>query len=143
MRLPPTRVLAILCAPALALSLSACAQTVSTSGLNGESKAAAETIKDLQSNVTSGEQKKICKDDLASAVVKRLQTSPGGCQQAIKEQVTEIDALELTVESVQLGGTPAARTATAHVKSIYSGKKRKSTMSLVKEGGKWKISSFS
>ena len=57
MRLPPTRLFAILCAPALALSLSACAQTVSTSGLKGEAKAAAETIKDLQSNVTSGEQK--------------------------------------------------------------------------------------
>jgi hypothetical protein len=35
MRLPLTRLFAILCAPALALSLSACAQTVSTSGLKG------------------------------------------------------------------------------------------------------------
>jgi hypothetical protein len=143
MRLPPTRFLAILCAPALALSLTACAQTVSTSGLKGEAKAAAETIKDLQSNVTSGEQKKICKVDLASAVVKRLQALPGGCEQAIKEQLTEIDAVELSVVSVALGGTPTARTATARVKSIYSGKKKTSTMSLVKESGKWKISSFS
>jgi copper chaperone CopZ len=68
---------------------------------------------------------------------------PGGCEQAIKEQLTEIDAVELSVVSVALGGTPTARTATARVKSIYSGKKKTSTMSLVKESGKWKISSFS
>jgi hypothetical protein len=137
------RALALFCAPALALGLSACAATVSTSGLKGEAKAAAETIKDLQSNVTAGDQKKICEGDLASAVVKRLASSKGGCQEAVKKQLAEIDSVELTVEAVQISGT----TATARVKSIYSGKKRISSMSLVKEGAgsksKWKISSFS
>jgi hypothetical protein len=136
------RHVAMLCAPALALGLSACAQTVSTSGLKGEAKAAAETVKDLQSDVTSGEQKKICKDDLARAVVARLSAVSGGCQQAVKEQLSEIDSVELSVQSVRLGGTAGARTATAHVKSIYSGKKKVSTMSLVKEGDRWRISSF-
>jgi hypothetical protein len=134
----PKRAAVLLCAPALALGLSACAATVSTSGLKGEAKAAAETIKDLQSNVTAGEQKKICEDDLSSAVVKRLGGS-GGCQEAIKKQLGEISAVELTVESVQVSGT----SATAKVKSIYSGKKTISTMTLVKEGKKWKISAFS
>ncbi len=130
---------ALLCVPLLALGLSACAQTVSTSGLKGEAKAAAETVKDLQSNATAGEAKKICQDDLASAVVKRLEGANGGCQEAIKKQLAEIDSVELTVESVQVTGASAL----AHVKSIYSGKKKLSTMSLVKEGKKWKISSFS
>ncbi len=135
----PKRAAALICAPALALGLSACAATVSTSGLKGEAKAAAETIKDLQSNVTAGEEKKICEDDLSSAVVKRLAGSSGGCQEAIKKQLAEISAVELTVESVQVSGA----TATAKVKSIYSGKKAISTMTLVKEGKKWKISAFS
>jgi hypothetical protein len=43
---------------------------------------------------------------------------------------------------VQLGGTSAARTATARVKSVYSGKKRTSTVSLVKESGKWKVAAL-
>jgi hypothetical protein len=139
MRLLHKRATALLCAPLLALGLSACAQTVSTSGLAGEAKAAGETVKDLQSNATAGEAKKICQDDLADAVVKRLAGASGGCQEAIKKQLAEIDSVELTVESIQVNGA----TATAHVKSVYSGKKRLSTMSLVKEGGKWRISSFS
>src|ERR1700749_4793369 len=116
---------ALFCAPALALGLSACAATVSTSGLKGEAKAAAETVKDLQSNVTAGDNKKICEDDLASAVVKRLASSTGGCQEAVKKQLAEIDSVELTVESMQVSGT----TATAKVKSIYSRKKKLSSMS--------------
>ncbi len=138
MRLLSMRASALLCAPLLALGLSACAQTVSTSGLKGEAKAAGETVKDLQSNATSGEAKKICQDDLASAVVKRLEGVSGGCQEAIKKQLAEIDSVELTVESMQVSGTSAL----AHVKSVYSGKKKISTMSLVKEGKKWKIASF-
>lgn len=142
MRPLPTHALALLCAPALAFGLSACAQTVSTSGLKGEAKAVGETIKNLQSDATAGEQKKICQNDLASAVVRRLDVTPGGCQGAIKKQLAEIDSVELGVESVQLGGSAAAPTATARVKSVYSGKKKGSTVSLVKEGDKWKISSF-
>jgi copper chaperone CopZ len=133
------RAVALFCAPALAFGLSACAATVSTSGLKGEAKAAAETVKDLQSNVTAGDNKKICEDDLSASVVKRLASSTGGCKEAIKKQLAEIDSVEVTVEAVQVSGT----TATARVKSIYSGKKTISTMSLVKEGSKWKISSFS
>jgi hypothetical protein len=132
---------ALLLVPLLAVGLSACAKTVSTSGLNGESKQVAETIKDLQSDVTAGEQKKICKNDLATTVVARLNTAKGGCQQAIKDQLAEIDSFEVTIDSVQI--TSPARTATARVKSVYSGKKRASTLSLVKEGGKWKISALS
>jgi hypothetical protein len=130
MSAPPKRALALLCAPLLALALSACAKTVSTSGLSGESKEVAETIKNLEADVTAGEQKKVCQNDLASTLVTRLSSAKGGCQQAI------------TVDSVALGGTPAARTAIARVKSVYSGNKRPSTLSLVKESGKWKISAL-
>jgi hypothetical protein len=137
------RAAALLCAPVLAFGLSACAATVSTSGLKGESKAAAETIKDLQSNVTAGDNKKICEKDLAASVVKSLASSNGGCQEAVKKQLSEIDSVELTVEAIQVSGT----SATAKVKSIYSGKKKYSTMTLVKEGAgsksAWKISSVS
>ncbi|MFI4990226.1 MAG: nuclear transport factor 2 family protein [Solirubrobacterales bacterium] len=136
--LSPRHALALACAAPIAFGLSACAKTVSTSGLNGEAKSAAETIKDLQSDVTAGDQKKICQNDLAKALVAKLGATGGGCEKAIKGQLTEVDSFEVTVEAMQVSGGAA----TAHVKSIYSGKSRKGTLSLVKEGGKWKISSL-
>jgi hypothetical protein len=132
------RVLALLCAPLLALGMSACAKTVSTSGLKGESKKAAETIKALQTDVTAGDEKKICKNDLASTVVSKLGSAKGGCQQAVKDQLTEIDSFEITVDSIKVNGD----TAVAKVASKFSGKARPSTLSLVKESGKWKISAL-
>ena len=74
-----------------------------------------------------------------AAVVKRL----GGakrCEKAIKDQLAEIDSLEAKVESIQLGA--AGTTATARVKSTHAGKSRVSTVMLVKEGGKWKVSAL-
>jgi len=136
--LSPRRALALPCVALLAVGLSACAKSVSTSGLNGEAKAAAEAIKNLQTDVTAGDEKKICQNDLAKAVVSKLDASGGGCEKAIKGQLTQVDSFELTVEALQVSGS----TATAHVKSIYSGKGRKGTLSLAKEGGKWKISSL-
>jgi hypothetical protein len=137
-RLQPTRALALPCAALISLGLSACAKSVSTAGLKGEAKDAAETIKNLQTDVTAGDEKKICHDDLAKALVTKLDASGGGCEQAVKGQLTEVDSFEVTVEAIEVSGAGA----TAHVKSIYSGKSRKGTLSLVKEGGKWKISAL-
>ena len=134
------RALALPCVVLIALGLSACAKTVSTSGLSGEAKDAAETIKDLQSDVTAGDQKKVCENDLAKLRVTQLNAASGGCQQAVKGQLAEIDSLELNIDTVQI--TSTGHTATATVTSVYSGKKRKSTLLLVKEGGKWKISAL-
>lgn len=130
---------AVLCAALLALGLSACAKTVSTAGLKGEAKNAAEAVKDLQTNVTAGDEKKVCQNDLAKSLVTKLDAAPGGCQKAVKGQLAEIDSFEVTVEAMQVSGS----SATAHVKSIFSGKSRKGVLSLVKEGAKWKISALS
>ena len=135
------RALVLPCAAVIALGLSACAKTVSTNGLSGEAKDAAETIKALQSDVTAGDEKKVCENDLAKTLVTKLDAAEGGCQKAVKDQLAEIDSLELNIDTVQV--TSAARTANATVTSVYAGKKRKSTLSLVKEGDKWKISALS
>jgi hypothetical protein len=128
-------------AAALALALGACgASTVSTSGFQGEQRQVAQAISNLQSDVSTADQSKICDTDLARAVVARLNAAPGGCKAVIKEQLAEIDSSSLTIKSVQLGGTGAQPTATATVRSTYGGKTRSSTVSLRKEEGKWKVS---
>ena len=138
MTLPPRQLLAGLCAIAVAVGLGACGETASTSGFKGESHNVAQTVSNFQSDATAGNQKKLCENDLAVTVTDRLR-SAGGCQPVLKEQLHEIDALSLTIESIAVNGA----TATAHVKSTYSGKSRITTLTLVKEGSRWKISGVS
>jgi hypothetical protein len=130
---------ALLCVPLLAFGLAACGTTVSTSGFKGEQHAIAQTISDLQAHATASDEKKICANDLAAAVVARLGGTKG-CEQTIKNQLAEIDSLEAKVESIQLA--PGGTTATARVKSTHAGKRRLSTVALVKEGSRWKVSAL-
>jgi hypothetical protein len=123
----------------LALGLAGCASSTSTAGFSGERHAAAQTVANLQSHATNAEDAKICKEDLAAGVVSRL----GGarrCEAAIKSQLTEVDVPEVTIESIALG--KRGTSATARVKSTYEGKKRITSVYLVKEGGKWRISAL-
>lgn len=132
------RLLIMACLPLAALTLAACgASTVSTSGFKGEQQAAAKVIANLQSQATAGEQGKICESTLATSIVSRLGGSKG-CEKAIKEQLGEVDSLEVTVQSVQLSS--GGDTANASVLSVQEGKKKERTVALVKEGGTWKIS---
>lgn len=125
----------LLCPPALA----ACGTAASSADFKGTEHEVAQTIVNLQSDITSGDQKKICGNDLAASVVRAL-GGRSACESNVKEEVAEIDNTELEVESVQVAGN----TATAKVKSTYAGKKRSgAVVSLVREGGKWKIRSLS
>jgi hypothetical protein len=133
----PKRTLLLLCAPLLALGASACASTSTLSTFKGEDHAVAQVVSDLQSYGTAGEAQRICTNLLASTVTARLGSAPGGCKHALKEQLSQVDTPEVTVEKVQLHG---ATGATAEVKSTYAGKAKLTTVTLVKEDGAWKIS---
>jgi hypothetical protein len=128
---------ALLCVPLLALAIAACGNTVSTSNFKGESHEVAQAIANLQSDATAGDQKKLCANDLAAAVLSRL-GGQKGCEKTLKTQLAEIDNLEANVKSIQIA--PGAKTATATVKSTYAGKSRSAGVSLDKEGGAWKVS---
>jgi hypothetical protein len=136
------RLCAVICPVLLAAGLSACGTTPSSNAFKGEEQAVAQTIANFRSDATAGERHKICTEDLATAVVVRLGPAPAGCEAAMKTQLAEVDSFELTVQHVHLLTAGARPTATATVQSLYSGKKGTSTLSLVKEAGKWKISSL-
>lgn len=135
MAIPPRQLACGLCVAAVALGLTACGETASTSSFKGESHSVAQSVSDFQSDATAGDQKKLCENDLSSALTARLKSS-GGCQTVLKNQLHELDALNLTIESIAVNGA----TASARVKSTWSGKGRTTTLSLVKEGARWKIS---
>jgi len=131
------RPLTALCTALCAVGLSACATTVSTSSFKGTKQLVAQTVANLQSDATASENKKICANDLSAAVVARLGGAKG-CETAIKNQLAQVDSLEVSVQSIDLAAGEAS--ATAHVKSIHQGKNTAATITLVKEGGRWKIS---
>lgn len=129
----------LLVIPLLAVGLAACGSTVSTSTFKGESHAVAQRISDYQADVGAASEKKLCKEDFSSAVRRRLNAATGGCEEALKRQLGSIDDYEATVEQVTVSGA----TATAEVKSTWSGKLRDTTLHLVKEDGSWRIAGVS
>jgi hypothetical protein len=135
------RPLAALGLAGCALAIAACGEAVSTSGFSGASKGVAQTLSDFQNDATAGDEAKLCQRDLAANLTNGLKRAggAGGCQAALKEQLRQVDALNLTVQAISVKGA----TAQARVKSTWSGKNRLSTLSLVKEGARWKISGAS
>jgi len=123
----------------VALGVAACGETSSTGSYKGESKKVAQTISNLQSDATDANASKICSRDLATSVVKKLETGGTSCKKALEGQLREIDTYALTVESISVQGTHA----TAKVKSTWSGKERIREVSFVKEGSGWKVSALS
>lgn len=123
----------------IALGVAACGETSSTGSYKGEAKKVAQTISNLQSDATSVNPGKICSRDLAASVVKKLEAGGTSCKKALEGQLREIDTYALTVESISVQDS----SATAKVKSTWSGKERIHEVSFVKEGGSWKISGLS
>jgi outer membrane murein-binding lipoprotein Lpp len=147
---PPLKRAPALLACALAGgAVAGCAKTVSTSSFSGEAHGVAQAVSDLQSDVTAGDERKVCANDLAASLVSRLnalqrRTKSGrserpGCRRVVNDQLAQVDNYDMSVVSVQVrAGSPP--TASARVRSIFAGKSRFSTLSLVKEGGRWKVS---
>ncbi len=133
--------LTLLCLPLCAVAVVACGTATSTSSFKpGPQHEVAQTVANLQADATAGEEKKICANDVAASVVSRLGGTKG-CETAIKNQLAEVDTLEVTVKSVQVAA--GGSTATTQVKSTRSGKSRTGTVSLVREGKLWKVSGVS
>jgi len=138
--MPLKRLVAPLCAVLCALGMGACGSSTVSTAFQGESHEVAQAIANFQTDTRNGDQQKVCERDLASAIVTRLSRASGGCKEAVKTQLGEVDSYELTIQSIQPSGASARRTASARVRSVYSGKKRESSLSLLKEDEKWKIS---
>ncbi len=126
----------LLIAVLLALGVGACgSSTVSTSSFKGEAHAVAQRISDLQSDVSALNEQKICAQDFSRAARARLSTAGNTCKRALKRQLGSIDDYELSVEKIAVSGA----TATARVRSTWSGKLSTNALKLVKEGGTWRV----
>jgi outer membrane lipoprotein-sorting protein len=137
----PLRIVALLAT--LPLVLSACGQATKDSAedFQGEQKAVAQAVEDLQSASSKKDgQDKICTQLLAPALVTQIKTaSKATCQSALKDTLRDADTFDLTVEKVVVDGDKATATVTS---DAGGGKDRTDTLELVKVGNAWKIATL-
>ena len=121
-------------------ALSACGVGASTpSNLTGDSKAVAQTIANLAADAQSRNNSKICDNDLARAVVNRLDAGSSTCASVISKQLGEADDFTLGLAPGS-AITVTGSTATARVKDTYLGhKSHVDVLRLVREGAAWKV----
>jgi hypothetical protein len=136
------RVVTVAAALAFAAGTVGCggAKPDSSGKFKGEKRLVANAIEDLQSAGEKGKAGRICDELLAAKVVAAIRQAGGKtCRATVKDSLDDADTYELTVKAVTVHGT----TATATVVSDNGNKKdRTDTMTLVKEGPRWKISAL-
>src|SRR5215210_987839 len=137
---PAPRLVALLLLPALALGACGQSSKDSSGDFQGEQKAVAQAVEDLQDAGRKGDAGKICTDLLAPALVDRIKkASNGACDTVLDDALSDADAFELQVQKVSVNGDRAE----AVVESQAGDKKRTDTLQLQKVGGVWKIATLS
>jgi hypothetical protein len=138
------RPLIVLLAAALAAAvLSGCApQRASTSDkvsqFKGEQRAVAQAVEDLESAAQDSDETKLCTQVLAKAFADKIAAAGGGCESAVNAALKDTDSTDMTVESVSVNGDDA----TAKVKFETGKTDRRGNVSLVREGGRWRVAGF-
>lgn len=121
----------------IALLAVGCGGTASSADdFDGERKAIAEVVEELQEASAADEPGRICRSILAA----NLRKAAGDCPKTIDEALKDADLFELEVTDVQPEQiTAATRTATATVESGTEGDQVEK-ITLVREGKSWRIS---
>jgi outer membrane lipoprotein-sorting protein len=139
--MPPLRLLAAaLVVPSL--GLSACTQTEksSVSSFQGEQRAVAQTLEDLQKAGSDRDGTKICEHLLTRSLVQKIQqSSKTDCPKAVGDRLSDVDSFDLTVKQVQISGNSATATVNS---AVGSSKDRVDRLRLVRDGRNWKVDSL-
>jgi hypothetical protein len=133
---PAPRSLALLLAAAGLATGCGATGSNSAADFSGVKKDVASTIDDLSSDARKSDEGAICTNLLASALIQKLQTSGQTCRTAISHALDDADTFDMDVKSVTVTGTNATAVVDSKEKAAND------TFRLVKEGGRWKISSF-
>ena len=109
-----------------------------TSKFTGDQRLVASTVEDFESAASKGDQDKICRDLLATALVRQYAQRGGTCEKAVDGALKDADSFNLTVEKVAING----QDATATVKADRGKNDINQAIVLVKQGAGWRISEF-
>ena len=103
----------------------------------GEERAVAQKIEDLQEAGERRRPEQICTDILARALVQQLEAAGANCTDEMSKAIEDADDFDLDVREVTIDGT----TATVTVRRGDDGPTE--TMEFTKEGGQWRATSLS
>lgn len=130
------RLLVIL--PLLALAgCGASTQPSSVDRFQGDERAVAQKIEDLQKAGERREPETICTDILSRTLVQQLRAAGGDCTEEMKKAIEDADDYDLDVREVTIEGS----NATATVRRGDDGPTE--TMEFTKEGGQWRATALS
>ena len=130
------RLAALLAAVALA-GCGAQAEQSSAEKFQGEDRAVAQKIEDLQDAGEGRKPEDICSEILASSLVRQLEAAGVKCADEMKKAIDDADDFDLDVQKVTVSGS----TATADVRRGDDGPTV--TMKFAKENGQWRATSLS
>ena len=122
----------------LALGLSACGATTTSSGANltGAQKDVADVVSKLATAGRRGDAATICNDILSKQLLTQLKSAGGDCQTEMKDAIRDASDYDLQVRSVKVTGD----NATAQVRQGKNGPV--ATFTFVKERGQWRASAL-
>jgi hypothetical protein len=135
---PPTRLIALALASAAVVAGCGSGDKNSAGKFQGDQKAVAQAVEDLQTAGRKGDANKICTDLLAASLVQTIKQASGDCQKAVDDALQDADSFEMTVEKVVVNGDRAVAT----VKSEAGNKDRTDAIALERVGSNWKIASL-
>ena len=130
------RLAALLASVALA-GCGAQAEQSSAEKFQGEDRAVAQKIEDLQDAGEGRKPEDICSEILASSLVRQLEAAGVKCADEMKKAIDDADDFDLDVQKVTVSGS----TATADVRRGDDGPTV--TMEFAKENGQWRATSLS
>jgi len=133
---------------ALALAVSGCGGATkndnTTAKFTGQQKAIAQAVEDLQTATEKSDETKICGGLITTELQQQIAAKAGakGCAAAVNSAIKNSDQADLTVKSVTIDPSDAAK-ATAVVKEkTDKNKSRLVTLQFAKQGTSWRISSL-
>ena len=131
------RTLALAAPVLLALTVAGCTgtQSSSSSKFEGDRKAVADVVEQLQTASQSRKADQICSELLSRRLSGSFKASGGDCVRELDRSVRDADDTELEVRAVTITGS----TARAQVKGSIAGRDGVSTLGLVREDGKWRV----
>ena len=131
------RLLAILPALVLAGCGAAASEPSSVDKFQGEQRAVAQKVEDLQEAGANNEPARICRDILATALVSQLEAAGADCTAEMQKAIEDADDYALEVTEVTVSGS----TATATVRRGDDGPTQE--MQFTREGDDWRATSLS
>jgi hypothetical protein len=121
----------------LLLALAGCGeQQADLDKFQGEQRAVADKVEDLQSAGESGSPEDICSDILARQVVDQLEAAGTTCDEEMDKAIKDADDFDLEVLRVEVDGNQA----TAEVRRGDDGPT--ATFEFTREGGQWRATSL-